>query len=144
MSEEEISFESLIGLHRLAAVDLSTESIKDDWGLGYDDCNVLRFTLDGKTYVAAEDPDDGYRSSMRYLKRSKTKPKNVFPFCKVFVKIRNKSRSQADNVLEFWDVITGKLVLEVGTENVDDYYPCFVASFHPEAMAVNAALGVGK
>jgi hypothetical protein len=35
------------------------------------------------------------------------------------------------------DRTTNKLVLEVGTENIDDYYPGFVGRFHPENMAVN-------
>jgi hypothetical protein len=39
--------------------------------------------------------------------------------------------------LELKDLI-GQVVLEVGTENVYDYYPGFVSSFHPERMAHNA------
>ena len=39
--------------------------------------------------------------------------------------------------LELLDCKTGKTVLEVGTENTDDYYPCFVANWSPENMACN-------
>ncbi len=31
------------------------------------------------------------------------------------------------------------VVLEVGTDNSDDYYPSFVANFQPENMATNAS-----
>ena len=36
------------------------------------------------------------------------------------------------------DVVTGKCILEVCTENTDDYYPDYVAKFDPTAMATNA------
>ena len=42
------------------------------------------------------------------------------------------------DILELIDVVTGKLVLEVGTDYSDDYYPSFVANFNPEAMALNS------
>jgi hypothetical protein len=35
------------------------------------------------------------------------------------------------------DVTTGKVVFEVGTEDIDDYYPGFVVEFNPENMAIN-------
>lgn len=34
-------------------------------------------------------------------------------------------------------------MIEVGTENTDDYYPYFVAAFHPEAMTPNAKVSLG-
>ena len=32
-----------------------------------EDCQALRFRLDGRVYVAIEDPHDGYRSSMKEI-----------------------------------------------------------------------------
>lgn len=54
-------------------------------------------------------------------------------------RIRTKGEySGTDDVLELLDVANGKLILEVGTSNVDDYYPGFVATWTPENMAVNS------
>ena len=49
-----------------------------------------------------------------------------------------KADGKSENdVLELLDCKTGKTVLEVGTENTGDYYPCFVANWSPENMACN-------
>jgi len=70
---------------------------------------------------------------------------NVFPAVDVIGKHRTKSEyGQEDNVLELVDAVTGRVVLEVGTDNVDDYYPGFVASFHPENMATNAEIAAAE
>lgn len=62
----------------------------------------------------------------------------------VFVPIRVLARKKPDDrygnvndTLELIDVVTGKVVLEVGTDNTDDYYPSFVSAFWPEHMASN-------
>lgn len=133
---EEISFNSLIGEHLLTGVDFDNEKIKS-YGDYYDDCQVMNFTLDEVTYTACEDPDDGYRSSMRYFHKSNKSTKNVFQPVKVLARIRTIGDCGDDDVLELIDVITGKLVLEVGTRDTDDYYPMFVAHFLPENMACN-------
>jgi len=114
----------------------------------------MRFRLDGKCFIAAEDPDDGYRSAMRDLVISyDAKMKNVFEPLRVLGRHRTKSPIDLegeydlggkDDVLELVDVVTGKIVIEVGTTEVEDYYPGYVASFHPEAMAHNAHLTLGK
>lgn len=129
----------LIGKRRLDAVDFEIEKVHE-WGDRYVDASVCRFRLDGVVYVAIEDPSDGYRSSMRdlFIPNDKT-VKNVFPAIEVVGKHRTVgSYSGKDDVLELIDAVTGKVVLEVGTDNIDDYYPGFVASFHPENMATNA------
>lgn len=129
----------LVGKHTLDAVDFSTESRKR-WSDEYEDCEVCRFRLNGTVYAAVEDPDDGYRSSMRELIVDQhAKLQNVFPAIEVVGVHRTKGKySGEDDVLELIDTTTGKVVLEVGTDNVDDYYPGFVASFHPENMVTNA------
>lgn len=130
----------LIGKRRVDAVDFDNEQVKELYGDGYEDCSVCRFRLDGVVYIAIEDPNDGYRSSMRNLiVANDVAMKNVFPSVEVLGKHRTFGDYGAtDDVLELVDTITGKVVLEVGTDNSDDYYPSFVASFHPENMATNA------
>ncbi|WP_333899610.1 hypothetical protein [Agrobacterium pusense] len=130
----------LIGKRRLDAVDFDNEQVKEIYGDEYEDCSVCRFRLDGVVYIAIEDPNDGYRSSMRNLTvANDATMKNVFPPVDVLGRHRTEGAyGNADDVLELVDMITGKVVLEVGTDDVDDYYPGFVASFHPENMATNA------
>lgn len=132
----------LIGKRRLDAVDFDNEQVKELYGDGYEDCSVCRFRLDGVVYIAIEDPSDGYRSSMRNLTvANDAMMKNVFPSVEVLGRHRTVGEyGDTDDVLELVDMITGKVVLEVGTDSVDDYYPGFVASFHPENMATNAGI----
>lgn len=93
-----------------------------------------RFVLDGVTYEAQEDPDDGYRSHMRELKVSDEKVANTFPPVRVTCSHRDRGEYDADDVLEIRNAATGAIVLEVGTESVDDYYPSFRNEWHPEAL----------
>ena len=132
-----MELKDLVGEHLLDAVDFSNEQVKT-WGDSFEDCQVMRFRLDGKCYIATEDPNDGYRSRMRELAVSNdAEMKNVFAPLKVIGRHRIKGDyGDEDDVLELIDVVTGKTVIEVGTFSVDDYYPKFVASFHPEAMGI--------
>jgi len=134
---------SLVGPHVLDAVDFSTERVPT-YGGYFENAQHCRFRLDGIVYIAVEDPSDGYRSSMEHLLLGSGEMTNVFPPLQVIARHRTESGEgwghQTDDVLELVDAVTGKVVLEVGTENEDDYYPCFVASFHPEAMAHNVGV----
>ncbi len=59
----EVSFASLIGEHTLDVVDGAIEKFQEYEWRGAEDCQTLTFRLDGVTYTAIEDPDDGYRSA---------------------------------------------------------------------------------
>lgn len=135
---ENVPFESLVGEHELDAVDESTEQVKAYYGDTFEDANCIRFRLDGKVYTGIEDPSDGYRSSMEKLFASFDEMKNVFPPVKVLARIRTEYEyGGKSEVLQLLDVKNGKVILEVGTDNEDDYYPSFVSSWKPENMAVN-------
>lgn len=128
---EEIALTDLIGKHQLDAVDFLTER---EFG---GDAQVVRFRLDGVVYIAKEDPDDGYRSSLGSVTIGGSLPMaNTFPPAAVTC----THHTEHEDILKFADDETQKVVLEIGTENADDYYPSFVGSFHPEAMASNLAL----
>lgn len=132
--KEQVEIASLVGMRKLTGVDRETESIQHyDWRAA-EDCNVLRFRLDGVVYCAIEDPDDGYRSAMGSLVIDKTPINNKFKPVKVLATLGD---GDADTLV-LTDVKTGKVVLEVGTDNSDSYYPCFVDRFDPENMAINA------
>ncbi|WP_024898834.1 hypothetical protein [Brucella rhizosphaerae] len=135
-----MELKDLIGRHMLDAVDFTNAMIKG-WLDEYEDCEVCRFRLDGTTYVAVEDPDDGYRSSMRELLVDENATmSNVFPAIEVEAAYRDKyGDHDGADILMLVDVVTGKTVLEIGTDNTDDYYPFFVSDFQPQNMATNQA-----
>lgn len=124
----------LVGEHTLDAVDFSNEDVRI-WKEHYSICQVLRFRLDGVVYMAIEDPEDGYRSCMKDLVVApEAVMKNVFSPVRV---IGRCTEGDVNDILNLFDAVTKELVLEVGTEGTDDYYPFFVAAFHPGAMAIN-------
>jgi hypothetical protein len=130
----------LVGKHILSGVDMSNESILS-WGDCYENCQVIRFVLDGKTYMAVEDPNDGYRSSMRNIEESDSVVSNTFPGVEVMAFMKKDAAYGNDDVLELMDTKNGKTILSVGTGNFDDYYPYWVAEFTPENMAINQGRG---
>lgn len=132
-----MELEDLVGGHVLDAVDFSNEQVKT-WGDRYEDCQVVRFRLDGVVYIATEDPSDGYRSRMQNLTTGDWNMNNVFQPHHVLAVHRTQGvYGLEDDILELYDTITGDVILTVGTEHVHDYYPSFVASFSPTAMALN-------
>lgn len=117
----------------LDAVDFVNEP-KDKY---YSDANSIRFRLNGTVYIAIEDPDDGYRSSLGELIIG-DKITNTFKPNRVKGVYRELANSC--DIIEFVDCITNKVVLEIGTDNTDTYYPFFVANFSPENMFINQTI----
>ena len=128
-----MELKDLVGEHILDAVDFSDEQINVR-GERYMSCQVMRFRLDGKVYMVIEDPDDGYRSSMKEITVGDWPMSNVFPGHHV-LGIYDEKRAY---MLKLIDMITRKVVIEIGTDYTDDYYPSFVANFNPKAMALNS------
>lgn len=133
-----MELKDLVGKHLLSGVDITNQRIKESYGDGFEDAQCISFCLDGVVYTAIEDPDDGYRSSMRDIMQTEfVKLNNTFEPQEVMATHRTEGEYSHDDTLVLTDTTTGKVVLEVGTDNSDDYYPCFVASFTPENMAIN-------
>ncbi len=127
----------LVGEHMLDAVDFDTEQLRQ-WHEQFELCDVIRFRLDGRVYTAIEDPEDGYRSCMREIHVGDHPMKNTFEPVRVTCRhITESERGDVSDILELIDAKTGLCVVEVGTCRLDDYYPCFVANFSPEAMCIN-------
>jgi len=138
-NEAAVDFSSLLGEHVLSGVDMAVEQRKT-YGDSYEDANACRFVLDGVAYTALEDPSDGYRSCLDKVFVGGSVA-NTFSPIKVVGTMRPAGSYHANDVLTFIDSATGLIVLEVGTEDSDDYYPGFVAAFHPENMASNRYQG---
>lgn len=122
-----VSLESLVGEHMLDAVDMSSTTVRGE------DCNSIHFRLDGKVFTGTEDPDDGYRSSLEGIFVSDRGMSNVFEP----IAVTGAMKGGNTETLQLFDKVTGKVVLEVGTDNTDDYYPWFVGAFWPENMTTN-------
>lgn len=127
-----MELKDLVGMHYLTAV--SFELVPTDFNYG--DAQVVNFTLDGKTYTAIENPVDGYRSHMDEIKVTDTKLSNSFDPVYVFC-IMREGGYYRNEILDVYDTKNGKIVLSVGTKDVDDYYPSFVSDWMPENLAVN-------
>lgn len=132
---ESINLIDLIGPHNLSGVDTVNRLGGYD---NTDNCQVVNFVLDDKTYTAVENPSDGYRSMLDKLYVSTEKVENIFSPVAVLVIYRDTTRyGEKSDMIEFYDTKNGKLIMEIGTGNTDDYYPYFVGSFYPDKMSLN-------
>ncbi len=129
-----MELKDLQGEHELSGLDTFIKKATERYE---EDANGYRFVLDGKTYCAIEDPSDGYRSMLQDLEITNDKVDYTFEPQKVIGKMRSNGQYSINDVLEFYDVVTGKQVLAIGTEDADDYYPCCVMEWSPENLAIN-------
>ena len=129
-----VELESLVGTHLLSGVDrLLPQGLDRVYA-----AQVLNIMLDGIGYCFAEDPEDGYRSCLGdVFVLDKRRLKSKFGPIMVRAKMRDGDDTY---VLDFYDVENNLLVLSVGTENWDDYYPYFIAEFDPRNLSVNKPL----
>lgn len=139
MANKTVELKDLVGLKKLSGIDFLDEPSGNEWCDG-EISQVCLFELDGIVYKAKEDPNDGYRSSCEEIEIVNTKIKNKFKAQKVYCVHVERGDYHSSDLLAIHDVVTNKVVLTVGTDNSDDYYPSFVANFQPENMAVNAGV----
>jgi hypothetical protein len=104
--------------------------IKDEYN--NDMINGLIIQLDGKNYQCYEDPSDGYRSYSEVQETDKACA-NTFPPQRVMVKHYDRNSNHGIEVFnpDF------ELILRVGTDDYDDYYPIAVWEWHPENLPIN-------
>jgi hypothetical protein len=135
-----MELKDLMGKHFLSGVSMSKTRFKQEWDeeeFEDEDSNVMSFILDGVVYSAIEDPSDGYRSTMRDLKINEYQVENTFEPIQVMCKMRDDRNYNSNNTLELYDIENGKLILAAGTDNTDDYYPCFVSEWIPENLSIS-------
>lgn len=100
------------------------------------------FKLDDKIFRVVEDESDGYRSSLDGLSIHHAGKffKNPLTKVRILDKVPDTYDSREEKLhlysngkyFDGWilqDIYTNKLVLMVGTDNADDYYPCFVYNY---------------
>lgn len=130
-----MTLEDLKGNHILSGIEVGTRKIKVfSWE---EDCSYIKFILDGTTYLAVENPDDGYRSYMEELQIVDEKCEVKLPDIKVCCHMRENSKYAENDILVFIDSVNGEEILAIGTANTDDYYPYCVMEYSPEKMHCN-------
>jgi hypothetical protein len=132
-----MELKDLQGKHILTGVWTGSNTISKEYYEGEvagetEDVNCIYFVLDNITYCAEEDAEDGYRSCMRELKKVKIKNKNPIPKTDVLAIYSAVDSGDPQDIL--------KLVMTVGTDNVDDYYPSYVSSWIPENLSINECI----
>lgn len=129
-----MELKDLVGVHQLRGVERGVINMNSDiWGRN-ELCNYISFCLDNTHYVCTEDPDDGYRSCMKNIEITNGPCKIFIPDTKVLCRM---SDDEDEDILEMLDISNGKLVLRVGTDHNDDYYPCYIAEWIPENLGCN-------
>ncbi len=127
MVGETVELKSLLGNHVLSGAQ-ENAAIKIR-------ANSISFILDGRCLTAVEDPDDGYRSCLgKILVGDRGLVKNVFDPVEV-VGVEGDKYTEAVKLVS---VKTGKIILEVGTNLSDSYYPDCVMRFTPENLDQNS------
>lgn len=127
----------LVGIHTMTGIETGTVK-RENWWSGNDNCNYVKFKLDGTTYMAVEDPDDGYRSCCRELEIVDGECRMSLPNILVECKMRDKVH---DDILEFYDISNNQMFMAVGTGDTTDYYPYFMFEYTPEVLCCNATKG---
>lgn len=150
-----IEMKQLEGEHELIYVERGHMKTKDEHFYWDDEAEYLLFVLDGVSYKAVENPGDGYRSNLAYIVVDDEVPIQAtlssFPPQKVYAKMLTPEDELAQNndrweysfehkendILIIYDAETRLPVIEIGTTNTDDYYPCWMCRYNPEHMAIN-------
>lgn len=127
-----MQLEDLIGPHKL------TYAARTDIKHPFDyDKDCIVWGMDGKIYMAIEDINDGYRSSLGliFVADGDMYELSSYPeFINRNVIVRHVTKSEyygVSDIVEFIDIETGHLWMRLGTDNIDDYYPSFIAQWYP-------------
>lgn len=139
MSESTVTLADLCGLRML---DGRGEFVAES-EYASDSALVIVLRLDGQCFRFQEDPDDGYRSclgTIRLCSEFEIPPGAFISFAPIVVSLRLRTEpaseySRRDEVLYGVDERTSLVIFEIGTEDLDDYYPSFVHSWTPDGVA---------
>lgn len=88
------------------------------------------FQLGSVVFEVLEDPDDGYRSYMGVVRVIKQDANRNPGDYLGGIKIEKIDKNGLDGY-ELVDESNGHIWLSFGTDNNDDYYPCFYFNFYP-------------
>jgi hypothetical protein len=127
--------DAIIGIH---VVDGMGEFISPAEAPYSESVRVFLLRIDGMVHVFQENARDGYRSCLGSSQVSEGHDviRRMVPFpqpmtCNFIKRPRLYDFLRNDDVIVVTDERTGLIHYEIGTENFDDYYPCFIASWSP-------------
>lgn len=108
----------------------------------YENINGIVLILNGEKYIMAEDQCDGYRSYGILVKNENVECLNTFPPQEVVIeskvtKITEHFDSISNEMMTIKNPFTNEIIIELGTENMDDYYPMGIFHYHPENLPIN-------
>lgn len=84
---------------------------------------VNEFQLGRMIFEVLEDENDGYRSTMDHVEIKTTSA----PLGQKLATVEIKKHETRDQFFyHLVDIVDGHIWVEFGTDNVDDYYPCFI------------------
>ncbi len=92
-----------------------------------------------QTFEAIEDPDDGYRSSLDKIATVDESPGGTFFRTSVATVVPRRDDLVSFRGWSLVDATTGHVWLRVGTDDADDYYPCFTVDYQPSGEQVAPA-----
>ena len=126
-----MELKELVGQHKLdcaARTDVRHPFDADREGIA--------FSLDDKVYMVFEDNNDGYRSCAAPVLVASGYAFEFWDpeYINRPVTVRHVTHGEysgENDVIEMIDNETGRLWMRVGTANIDDYYPWFVAEWRP-------------
>lgn len=127
----EVVLESLVGLHTLHSIGTGHRT-SPYIGEMHD---IVCINLDGVLYEFEEDPSDGLRNSLASVRSVRTTAVVMAPiYPPLMVSVRHRTRGDfgAANALYAINERTDLVVLDIGTDNIADYYPRFVFHWNPE------------
>ena len=134
------------GLHYLSGVDEVIIPADLEYDPYAEDKDAIALIIDDKYYITYTDPSDGYRSYGCFYETSfkDYKMLNKFPPQAVIAEYESWNYDDEEgyyhnegDVLVLKDAVTGNVVLEVGTDHSDTYYPYSIFRWHPENLAIN-------
>lgn len=108
----------------------------------YENINGVVLILNGEKYIMAEDPCDGYRSYGVIDKDENVECINTFPPQEVMVEskvteITEHFYSRVNEMMTIKNPFTNEIIIELGTEDIEDYYPVGIFRYHPENLPIN-------
>lgn len=124
------ALKSLVGRHILSGIETGEYHIEE---YPYGAANYIKFTLDGITYMAKEDPDDDFRSYLDGLDITEKPCLYQFPGIQIICRMVKGPR----DVLEMIDYISGREILVIGTDYTEPDYPVCIFRYKPENASCN-------
>lgn len=128
-----MKLENLCGEHWLSGLEFGTAEVESYFN-DIEETEAIRFTVDNHNYLVLEDPDDGYRSYCSDIFEVDESPKFTFPGVRVYCYMGEETESE---ILIMRDIMTNKVILKIGTDTGDSYYPCCIFDWRPENMSIN-------